>query len=69
MTEHELWDADRISKFLGCSKRYFLESVAIVAGFPQAIRFPVAGGRRSHPRWKAIEIVRYIEKHQEKRAA
>ena len=69
MTEYELWDADRIAKFLNVSKRYLLESVAIVAGVPQAIRFPVAGGRRSHPRWKAIEVVRYIEKHQERRAA
>lgn len=69
MSEHELWDAETVAAYLGYKTRYFLESVSLVAGFPPAIRFPVAGGRKSRPRWKAKEIMKYIDSYQEKRRA
>ena len=68
-----LWDAGMIAAYLTVSRRKVLEHYAAMPGFPQAIRLP--SGRpsgksvKSHPRWKAEEIIGWAEKLQERRVA
>jgi len=39
-------------------------------GFPQAIYLPTRSGKgRSHPLWKAAEVIKWAEGHQERRVA
>ena len=68
-TELQLWDGDYIAGILQMKPKYFKEHVATATGFPQAIRLPLAGGGRSTPRWMADEVLTWMQRHQEKRAA
>lgn len=65
----QLWDADFIADLLRVKSRYFQEHIAPVPGFPQAIRLPLARGGRTNPRWKATEVLAWIDGNQERRAA
>ena len=68
-TEYQLWDAEYIADMLRLKVKYFREHVACAPGFPQAIRLPLAGGGRSTPRWKAEEVLNWMNSNQERRAA
>jgi predicted DNA-binding transcriptional regulator AlpA len=65
--EHDLWDVEAIAKYLKMAESYVGNRIVCLPDFPQAIRLPT--GKRSHPRWKAIEVIRWVEQFQEKRAA
>jgi len=67
--DYTLWDADIIAEMIGQSPRYFKEYIVPAVGFPPAIRFPNTKGGRTTPRWKASDVVQWINKHQERRAA
>jgi hypothetical protein len=64
-----LWDGDYIAALMQMKPKYFKEQVATAPGFPQAIRVPLASGGRSSPRWKAEEVIEWMGKNQERRAA
>lgn len=65
----DLWSSKEIAAYLKKSEREVIERVVVVPGFPQAIRLPTLRGSKSHPRWKAIEVIEWAERHQEKRVA
>jgi hypothetical protein len=60
----DLWDARTVGAYLKVSPRQVTERYALLDGFPPAIRLPSPNGR-GHPRWKAMEIIKWAEKHQE----
>ncbi|MCR9090330.1 MAG: hypothetical protein NXI11_03110 [Proteobacteria bacterium] len=62
--EHQLWDIKRIAAHYGVSKRQ-AERIAYAPGFPKPIREQFADGSRSHPRWRAKDVLQ----HQNRRAA
>ena len=63
----DLWDAKMVGAYLKVSPRQVTERYALLNGFPPAIRLPSQNGR-GHPRWKALEIIAWAEKHQENAA-
>lgn len=63
----DLWDAKTIGSYLKVGARQVLERYSLLPSFPMAIRLPSFSGGRSHPRWKAAEIVAWAEKFQEKK--
>lgn len=64
-----LWSSEDCAAYLRISKSSFSQRIACLPGFPQAIRLPRADGRATHPRWKALEVIEWAEKYQERRAA
>jgi len=64
-----LWSAADCAAYLRTSESSFQSRVAYLPGFPQAIRLPRPDGRRSHPRWKACEVIAWTERYQDRRAA
>jgi predicted DNA-binding transcriptional regulator AlpA len=65
----QLWSSDEIAAYLCVSKRQAAEKIVMLPGFPQPIRLPVLKGGRGHPRWKAAEVIEWVDRFQEKRAA
>lgn len=65
--EHRLWDADECAQYLHKNKRVFMERYAPMPSFPKRISPPNTRGGRSQPLWKAIEVVDWVMKFQEKR--
>lgn len=65
----DLWDAEHVAGVLGMKVKYFREHVAPAPGFPHAIRLPLANGGKSTARWKAAEVLEWIDANQERRAA
>lgn len=62
----DIWDAAHAAAYLKCSPRTLLERYAPLPGFPAAIRLPSAGGMRGQPRWKAAEVIKWANGHQER---
>lgn len=65
----DLWGTAEVAAYLKLASKVVSERIVTLPGFPQAIRLPCKGGGRGHPRWKAIEVIAWVEKHQERRAA
>lgn len=59
--EMELWTVSDIAAYLKVSPNKVVERYASLPDFPGRIELPTAGGRRSHPRWKAAQVVRWVE--------
>ncbi|ARO88661.1 hypothetical protein EBAPG3_013270 [Nitrosospira lacus] len=64
-----LWSAKTIAAYMDIEGknpgRQVLERFAPHPGFPKAIRVPVAGGGRGHPRWKESEIRKWWERYKD----
>lgn len=65
--DRQLWDAEAVAVYLCTNRRAIMERYAPLPTFPRAIRIPAADGKISRPRWKAIEVMAWAERHQEKR--
>jgi len=64
--DRELWDSNQASSYLGMSARNFSGRIACKPDFPRAIRLAdIKGGMR----WKAQEVMDWVENRREKRAA
>ena len=64
----DLWGAKQIAAYLKVTPRQVLERYALLPGFPRAIRLPsISGKRGAPPRWKAWEIIKWVESFQERR--
>ncbi len=63
--EHALWSTKEIGEYLKRPAQVVRDRVVCLPGFPKAIRLPNADGGRSFPRWKAIEVVKWVESHQD----
>jgi hypothetical protein len=63
--EYALWSTKEIGEYLQRPVQVVRDRVVCLPGFPQAIRLPTVDGTgRAHPRWKAIEVVKWVESHQ-----
>jgi len=58
-----LWDSNTIAAYLKMSSRQVSEHIATLPDFPKAIRLPL-GKYGSRPRWKAAEVIEWVEKYQ-----
>lgn len=61
----ELWSAKEVAQFLKVGPRQVTERYALSEGFPKPIRLPSVVGVRGVPRWRAMEVVQWSEKHRE----
>ncbi len=58
----DLWGPKEAAAYFKVSARQFKERIAARANFPKPIRLPTdKGPGRGHPRWKAIEVIRWAE--------
>ncbi|WP_165186940.1 hypothetical protein [Paraburkholderia dioscoreae] len=63
--DHALWSTKEIGEYLQRPAQVVRDRVVCLPGFPQAIRLPTVDGTgRAHPRWKAIEVIKWVESHQ-----
>lgn len=61
--EHALWSTKEIGEYLQRPAQVVRERVVCVPGFPEPIRLPNFGGGKSHPRWRAAEVIAWVESH------
>ena len=59
--EHQLWTTEEIAAYLKVSTSKVYQRYASLPDFPGRIELPTSEGRRSHPRWKAIEVIEWVE--------
>lgn len=57
----QYWTADDVAEVLKVSKSQVLQRLAPLPSFPRARRIPTTEGR-GHPRWKATEVLDWIER-------
>lgn len=62
--EVRLWSTKEIGEYLQRPVQVVRDRVVCVPDFPEAIRLPNVDGGRAYPRWKAIEVVKWVESHQ-----
>ena len=59
--EHQLWTTEDIGSYLKVDANKVVQRYTSLPDFPRRIEIPTAEGRRSHPRWKAIEVIEWVE--------
>ncbi|AOJ13647.1 hypothetical protein [Burkholderia vietnamiensis] len=62
--EIALWSTKEIGEYLQRPAQVVRERIVTLPGFPESIRLPSGDGSRSFPRWKAAEVVAWVESHQ-----
>ena len=67
--DYRLWTAKQIADYMRRTERQVAERTVYLPGFPKPIRLPVSNGGKGRPLWKAREVVEWVERHQERRAA
>ncbi|UTH73744.1 hypothetical protein [Chromobacterium sp. IIBBL 290-4] len=63
-----LWSPAMCAKYLGVSERHFSERLSLQRGFPEAFNV-AAGEKRMDLRWKAKDIMSWVERKRVRRAA
>ena len=61
----DLWGYAEIASYLKCAVPQVRDKLAVLPGFPRAIRLPTDGPRGGHPRYKAVEVIAWVGKYQE----
>ena len=62
----QLWTVADVAECLSCSQEQVSSRYAPLPGFPKPIRLPSGGSGRGHARYKAAEVIAWVEKHREK---
>lgn len=63
--EHALWSTKEIGEYLQRPAQVVRERIVCLPGFPEAIRLPsVDGNGIGFPRWKAVEVIGWVESFQ-----
>ncbi|WP_175920733.1 hypothetical protein [Burkholderia pyrrocinia] len=62
--ELALWSTKEIGAYLLRPAQVVRERIAVLPGFPEPIRLPSGDGGRSFPRWKAAQVIAWVESHQ-----
>ena len=64
--EHAVWSTKEIGEYLLRPAQVVRDRVVCIPGFPKAMRLPNADGSgRAHPRWKALEVIEWVESYQD----
>ena len=61
--EIQLWTTQDIGSYLKIDPNKVVQRYASLPDFPKRIEIPTAEGRITHPRWKAVEVIRWAEGH------
>lgn len=62
----DLWGPKEAAAYFKVSTRQFKERISCRPQFPRPIRLPTdKGAGRGHPRWKAIEVIKWAESQSE----
>ena len=61
--ETQLWTTQDIGSYLKIDPNKVVQRYASLPDFPKRIEIPTAEGRITHPRWKAAEVIRWVEGH------
>lgn len=64
-----LWSTKEIGEYLQRPAQSVRERIVVLPGFPAPIRLPSGESGRSFPRWKATEVIAWVESHQNGRGA
>ncbi|WP_244127586.1 hypothetical protein [Burkholderia gladioli] len=67
--ENALWSTKEIGEYLLRPAQSVRERVVVLPGFPAPIRLPSGEHGRSFPRWKATEVIAWVESHRNGRSA
>lgn len=59
--EIQLWTTQDIGSYLKIDPNKVVQRYASLPDFPKRIEIPTAEGRVTHPRWKAVEVIRWAE--------
>lgn len=63
--EVQLWSTKEIGDYLQRPVAVVRDRVVCVPGFPDPIRLPNGDGHgKAYPRWKALEVIRWVESYQ-----
>ena len=57
-SDYQWIDADAITKIMPVTKRYVLERMSRLPGFPKAFR----PGGRGYPQWRKDEVIAWVER-------
>lgn len=60
--DFDMWGASEIAALLKVSNRQVTERLVLAPGFPKALRLPTNESSRMQPRWKAKEVLKWIDK-------
>lgn len=66
--DKQIWDADSCAEYLVVSRRHFTEHIACKPDFPSCINIST-GSEKKNPRWKASEVMRWVDSKQERKRA
>ena len=61
--EIQLWTTQDIGSYLKIDPNKVVQRYASLPDFTKLIEIPTAEGRITHPRWKAVEVIRWVEGH------
>lgn len=61
--EIQLWTTQDIGSYLKIDPNKVVQRYASLPDFQKRIEIPTAEGRVTHPRWKAVEVIRWVEGH------
>ena len=61
--EIQLWTTQDIGSYLKIDPNKVVQRYTSLPDFPKRIEIPTAEGRITHPRWKAVEVIRWVEGH------
>ena len=59
--EHQLWTTEDIAVYLKVATSRVVVDFASLPDFPGRIELPTGRGRVAQPRWKAIEVIEWVE--------
>ena len=62
----DLWGYAEIASYLKCAVPQVRDKLAVLPDFPRAIRLPTDGPRGGHPRYKAVDVIAWVGKFQER---
>ncbi|WP_244103614.1 hypothetical protein [Burkholderia gladioli] len=67
--ENALWSTKEIGEYLLRPAQSVRERIVVLPGFPVPVRLPSGEHGRSFPRWKATEVIAWVESHRNGRSA
>lgn len=59
--EFALWTKEDIGAYLKVAAKHVTERYTCLPDFPKRIELPISGGRKMHPRWKALDVIKWVE--------
>jgi len=65
--DKQIWDSAACAEYLSVSTSHFHQRIACKPDFPRSI--DISAGERRTLRWKAAEVIRWVDSKQERKRA